>query len=218
VSGDAPSVGGHPPLGAMTITTFLEALASKAPVPGGGAASALALGQAAALSAMVVEYSIGKPSLVTFDAELRQARADLTVLRHDAMRLMDEDAAAYAALNAAFALPKEDPVRAARISTGAVHAIQPPSEIVDFAGELLEKIADLVPKTSPPLRSDLGVAGALALAAAEGGAFNVRANLPLLVDERARADHAHGTSLARARDAKAKLDATIEAADAARRR
>ena len=42
-----------------TITAFLDSLADRTPAPGGGAAAALHLGQAAALMSMVARYSTG---------------------------------------------------------------------------------------------------------------------------------------------------------------
>ena len=42
-----------------TITAFLDSLADRTPAPGGGATTALHLGQAAALMSMVARYSTG---------------------------------------------------------------------------------------------------------------------------------------------------------------
>ena len=43
----------------MSIREFQSALASSSPTPGGGTAAAIALGQAAALSIMVCDLTIG---------------------------------------------------------------------------------------------------------------------------------------------------------------
>ena len=43
----------------LTINQFQEALSSRNPTPGGGTASALALGQSASLVAMVANLTIG---------------------------------------------------------------------------------------------------------------------------------------------------------------
>jgi len=209
-------VTGTPRLCDRSISEYLEALASKNPTPGGGAAAALSLAQASALAQMVIEYSIGRPSLAAHEPSLRKARSTLADERLRAVALMDEDAAAYAALSSILGMPKNDPARPALLRKTATDAIAPPSEVLDRATRLLELVADLVHRTSPSLRSDLGVAGAEALAAAEGAAFNVRANLPLLGDDREGVDRAHGAALARARDAKARLDAAIELAAARR--
>ena len=44
----------------MSLRDFQSALASSSPTPGGGTASAIALGQAAALTCMVADLTIGK--------------------------------------------------------------------------------------------------------------------------------------------------------------
>jgi len=202
-------------LRSMPVDAFLDALASRSPAPGGGAVAALALAQAASLAAMVVEYSVGKPALQAFDAALRAAQARLASERTRAITLMVEDAAAYAELNAALALPKSDPGRAERVAAAALRAVEPPTEVLDRAGSLIEALSELVPQTAKMLRSDLGVAGAMATAAAESGAWNIGANLPLLGSERERRERACGGALARAREARARLDAALEAAAAA---
>ena len=45
---------------AMSLREFQAALASSSPTPGGGTAAAVALGQAAALSIMVCDLTLGK--------------------------------------------------------------------------------------------------------------------------------------------------------------
>lgn len=202
-------------LRSLSIDAFIDALASRSPAPGGGAVAALALAQAAALAAMVVEYSLGKPSLAPFEAALRTAQARLASERARAITLMVEDATIYSELNAALGLPKSDPGRAERIHAGALRAVEPPSEVLDRAGSLMDALTALVPQTAPMLRSDLGVAGAMALAAAEAGAWNVHANLPLLGDDRAPRERSSGAALARARESRAHLDMALEAAAAA---
>ncbi|MGY8670517.1 MAG: cyclodeaminase/cyclohydrolase family protein, partial [Candidatus Poseidoniales archaeon] len=44
----------------MTIREFQSALASSSPTPGGGTAAAISLGQAAALTCMVADLTLGK--------------------------------------------------------------------------------------------------------------------------------------------------------------
>ncbi len=197
-------------LRAMSVEAFAAALAARRPVPGGGAASALALAHAAALAEMVIQYSLGKASLEAHQPFLEQARTTLESSRRRAIELMELDAARYALLNAAFARPRQDPDRAESVRRAAIGAAEPPMEALDAAGALLGLTADLVRRTARSLRSDLGVAGALGLAAADGAAWNIRANLPLTGDDRPALERRSGASLARAREASARLVSELE--------
>lgn len=218
-SGAAHSAPHGPPagdrsLGGLSIVAFTEALAARTPVPGGGAAGALALAQAAALATMVVEYTISKPAFVEHAAALERHCSELTAERVRAVALVDADADAYRVLNDALARPKVDAARPELVRGAARAAAAPPAEVLDRAANLLARIGELVDRTTPMLRSDLGVAGALALAAAEAGAWNVRANMPLVGDEREPLERKSGAALARAREAKHRLDAALEIAAA----
>lgn len=57
-------------LSTITCGTFLEELASKAPTPGGGAASALCGAVAAALTAMLANLTVGKAGSEEMSSEL----------------------------------------------------------------------------------------------------------------------------------------------------
>jgi len=194
----------------MSLEGFAEALAAKRPVPGGGAAAALSLANAAALAEMVVAYSIGKKALLMHEPRLAEAAKSLSRCRSRAVALIELDAARYAELSDSLARPKDDPTRATAVRDAALGAVEPPIEVIDLAAQVLGEAADLVRRTSRSLRSDLGVSGALALAAADGGAWNVRANLPLVGERRPELERRSGTALARARDASARLTSELE--------
>jgi len=200
------------PLATLTVREFVERLSERSPVPGGGSVAALTLAQAAATAAMVVEYSLGKASLAQHQTFLVEAKSKLAMLRERGLSLMRLDGERYAVLNDAMRRPKDDASRAAAVHSAALGAVEPPLEVIDAARAVLELVVELVARTAPMLRSDLGVAGALGLAAADGGAWNVQANLPLLAVERPAFERRCGASLARAREAKARLESAMEAA------
>src|SRR3954447_21716538 len=64
-----------------TIADFLTAAAAKQPAPGGGSATALAGALAAAMSEMVLNYSVGKKDLAEHQPALTEALAELTRAR-----------------------------------------------------------------------------------------------------------------------------------------
>jgi len=171
----------------QTITAFLNDLAAKSPAPGGGAVSALTGALAAALARMVVNYSIGKKSLVAFDDLHRQSLQQLETLGAKAMDLAEADAMAYARLNELWKLDKGDPQRVNEFPGAVQAAIDAPMAMLATSIELLHHMNDLVAATNKLLASDLAIAAILAETAARAAAWNVRINLPQVEDAGRRA-------------------------------
>lgn len=159
---------------------LLDAIAAKTPTPGGGAVAAMTAQLGAALAQMVVHYSIGRKDLTPHEAALRAAAAKLEQERAAFGTLAEDDARAYAALNEAFRLPKDDPSRAARLAGASRAACEPPMHILRRAVALLEDLERLAPITNRNLRSDWAIAAVLLDAAARSAAWNVRVNLPFV--------------------------------------
>ncbi len=172
-------------LRAMTVGAYLDRLAAAEPVPGGGAVAGLALAQAAALGSMVVGYAIGKARYASHDATHRAALEALGLARGRAVDLAEEDARAYAALNALWRLPKDDPARAG-FDAAVLAAIAAPESTLALAAETVDALARLVGTTSAALASDLRIAFDLVATAAQAAIENVRINLPSVADEAAR--------------------------------
>ena len=84
---------------------WLETLASKAPVPGGGGASALGGSVAAALGQMVSNLTIGKKKYADVEEEVQELIGKLQALQNDFLDLADQDARVFAPLAAAYSLP-----------------------------------------------------------------------------------------------------------------
>lgn len=172
----------------LTVERFVELLGDKAPVPGGGAAAAVAGALAAALGRMVTAYSQGKKSLAEHASLHDRAMGELTNYSRMMLGLAAEDAAAYETLNSAFRLGKDDPSRAGRIAEGAVLAIQPPRAMLGACLGLGRLLEELCGRTNAMLTSDLAIAGLFAEAAGRAAWHNVAINLPLLPDEASRAE------------------------------
>lgn len=167
-------------LGEMTVAGFLEALASKSPTPGGGAAAAVTLAQAAALGSMVIAYTQGKAKWSAHSALHGHAAAFLAQARLEALALADRDASAYRALNALWGIPREERSRDPRWSPALDEAIAAPSAIADLACATIVLLARLDGRTSALLASDLRIARLFADAALEAALANVEVNVPML--------------------------------------
>jgi formiminotetrahydrofolate cyclodeaminase len=180
---NAPAVA----LADLTVGEFMERLASAEPVPGGGAASAVAGALGAALVSMVASLSTGRPKYVAYEATLARCQGQGRALAAEFLRLADEDATAYAAYAGALKLAKESEAeqetRRAAIRSAARVAADAPWACVQACTRLAQAAEALAGRSNVNAASDVLVAALLADAAAHGAAENVRINLPATGDE-----------------------------------
>lgn len=166
------------------VTTFLDALASDAPAPGGGAAAALAGALASACAEMVGRFTVGRPRYASVEQQTRAAVERLAALRAELLAQMAADERAFAAVSAAYKLPKAtDEQRAARgaaIHVALIAAMQPPLAVMRASRDVLERAVELAVVGNPTVASDAACAAILGEAAVRAAALNVRANTALL--------------------------------------
>jgi glutamate formiminotransferase/formiminotetrahydrofolate cyclodeaminase len=165
---------------------FLDSVAAATPTPGGGTVAAVAGAMAAALAAMVARLTVGRKKYAEVDAEFRELLERAEALRIVLLRLGDEDAAAYGAVSAAYAIPKERPEeRTAAIQAALVGAARVPLDTLRAARDVARLAARAAAAGNRNAASDAGVAALLAGAAARGAAYNVRINASMLPDRAA---------------------------------
>jgi formiminotetrahydrofolate cyclodeaminase len=171
----------------LTVGQFIERLSSAEPVPGGGAASALAGALGASLVAMVAALSTGRPKYAAYEATLTRCGDVGRSLGSEFLRLADLDAEAYAGYAVALKLSREtEAQQAARktaIQAAARAASEAPWECVKACAALITAAEALAGRSNVNAASDVLVAALLAEAAARGAAENVRINLPSTGDE-----------------------------------
>src|SRR5574341_1130537 len=170
----------------LSLSEFCERLASAAPTPGGGTASAVAGALGAALVAMVARTTIGKKKFADRQAAMEAIRDEADKLRGNLLAQAEADARAFDAVLAAYRLPKASPEeeagRAAAVQEATRGAIAAPLAVCQMARRVLELARRVAAEGNPNAASDAGVAGLLAAAAARGSLLNVRINLPQLAD------------------------------------
>lgn len=163
-----------------TIQEYLDVLSSKAPVPGGGGASALAGALGGALGMMVANLTIGKKKYADVEENMKQYLEELQGIRDDFIRLADEDAIVFAPLSAAYSLPsateEEKAYKDEVMEKNLLAASLVPIRIMEKTRRTLEILEALVAKGSRLAVSDVGVAAAFVRAALLGAVMNVYIN------------------------------------------
>jgi len=171
----------------MSLTKFSEVLASGAPTPGGGCASALSGALAAGLAAMVARTTAASKKFADRADQMNQMATEADRLRGEFLALVDEDARAFDQVMAAFRMPKDTPEqqagRSEAIQQAYRAAVEPPMRVCARSLRVLELALQVAEQGNPSAASDAGVAALLAATALEGGALNVQINLGSIKDE-----------------------------------
>lgn len=171
----------------MSLTKFSEVLASGAPTPGGGCASALSGALAAGLAAMVARTTAASKKFADRADQMNQVATEADRLRGEFLALVDEDARAFDQVMAAFRMPKDTPEqqagRSEAIQQAYRAAVEPPMRVCARSLRVLELALQVAEQGNPSAASDAGVAALLAATALEGGALNVQINLGSIKDE-----------------------------------
>ena len=89
----------------LSCEDFVEALASKTSVPGGGGASALVGSVGVALGNMVANFTIGKKKYADVEEELKELREKAYCIQRELLDLVEKDAEAFEPLAKAYGLP-----------------------------------------------------------------------------------------------------------------
>ncbi len=185
----------------LPLDDFTAVLASKAPVPGGGGASALAGALASALAGMVCELTSGKKKYALYEDDLRRIVQRAGELRLALLADIDADAEAFRPLSQAYAIPKDAPERGEIMENALREASRPPMRAAENCAQVIRLLWELSQKSSALAVSDVGVGVQLARAALLGAGLNVRINIKSMTDRayaaalRERLDRLEGEAL-----------------------
>lgn len=177
----------------MTIDqTFISELATKAPTPGGGGASAYCGALASALASMVGNLTVGKKKYASVETEVEQALEELADLREGLIALIDADAQAFEPLAASWKMlastPREQEIKRRATQAALVDACAVPLEIMGACAKVIVLCEFMAHNGSVMALSDAGVAALFAQAALEGASLNIIINAQSLEDEAIAAD------------------------------
>jgi len=164
----------------MQIDDFIKCLASKAPVPGGGGASALIGAIGVSLCSMVANLTSGKKKYAQYQSDLEIIIDRAGASADKLLVLIQRDADVFEPLSVAYGIPKEEPNRDEILENALIAACSVPLEIIYEVSNALDIIEQLSIKGTKLAVSDVGVAASACKCAMEGAIMNVYINTKLM--------------------------------------
>lgn len=170
-----------------SLKDFVTQLASKAPVPGGGGASALAGALGVALGSMVGNLTLGKKKYAAVQEDIEKILDRASGLQNELMSLVQKDAEVFEPLSKAYGLPKgtdkEKKERDLVLEKVLQNACSVPLEIMKKSLEAIALHEELVVKGTKLAVSDVGVGVLFCKSALMGAGLNVYINTSLMKDK-----------------------------------
>ena len=196
-----------------TIKEFLQTLSSKAPVPGGGGASALAGAQGNALGQMVANLTVGKKKYAQYEEEMKALLARMEELQSQFVGLADRDEEVFAPLARCYSLPsateEEKAYKEKVMEERLLDASCVPLEIMEKSVEMLDILDVLAEKGSRLAVSDVGVGVQFIRTALLGAVMNVYINTKSM-KSREKAEEINGRAEQLTANGTARADAIYE--------
>ena len=171
----------------MKTQDFIAKLASDAPAPGGGSASALFGALGTALVSMVANLTVGKEKYAEHEDLMQEVLKETNELIESFNILIERDTEVYNAVGDVMLMPKstdeEKAVRKDAMQKALKEATIVPFAMMELSEKALRVLEKSVGHSNPNAVSDLGV-GALGLKTTMQGAWlNVLINLKSIKDD-----------------------------------
>ncbi|WP_297132113.1 cyclodeaminase/cyclohydrolase family protein [Terrisporobacter sp.] len=165
---------------------FIEVLASKAAVPGGGGAAALAGAIGMALGSMVCNLTTGKKKYAQYEEAIQEILVKAAKLQEELLSMIDKDAEGFYPLSKAYGLPtsteEEKQYKAETMEKCLKVACEVPMNIVRLCFDSIKLHEELVDKGSKLAISDVGCGVQCLRAAILSGQLNVIINVNSMKD------------------------------------
>jgi len=166
---------------------FIKALSSKAPVPGGGGASAYVGALGIALGSMVGNLTLGKKKYQDVQEDIARLLNMSEELIDKFTYLVEKDAEVFFPLSQAYGLPQNTEEEKQAKETALQHALiaatDIPLEIARCCLTAIELHEEYVKKGTRIAISDVGVGVIFCKAALQGAKLNVLINTKIMKDQ-----------------------------------
>ncbi|SCK01155.1 Methenyltetrahydrofolate cyclohydrolase [uncultured Eubacterium sp.] len=165
---------------------FVEVLSSKAPVPGGGGASALVGALGTALGNMVGQLTLGKKKYADVEEDISILMEKASKLQEALLILVEKDAEVFEPLAKAYSMPKEteeEKTEKENVMAQVLRdAAEVPLEIMRKCCQVIELQGEFAAKGSRLAVSDAGVGVIFCKSALQGASLNVFINTKSMKD------------------------------------
>lgn len=172
-------------LATLSLSDYLERLASSDAVPGGGAVAAITGAQAAALLSMVVGITTKETSPASGD--VTRLLSELASARNRLLQLATKDGEAFSTVMSTYRLPNvtesDKATRKEALQKALRGATEAPLAVMQAVVDLLPKIEIVIGMTKTSVKSDASIAIEMWATALSTARYNVDINLRYLKDE-----------------------------------
>lgn len=170
----------------LTCEGFIEVLASKEPVPGGGGASALVGAVGTALGNMVGNLTVGKKKYADVQEEIAALKLKADALQSEFLTLMQRDAEVFEPLSRAYGMPKdtaEEQAEKAKVMAEALEqCCSVPLDIMRACCKAIDLHGEFAAKGTAIAISDVGCGVICCKAALQAASLNVFINTKSMAD------------------------------------
>jgi len=164
-----------------SVAEFLDALASRAPVPGGGSGAALGGASAAALISMVCNLTVGKRGYEDVQGAMSDLLDKSEALRKELAELLEADTQVYSKVMAAYRKPRKTPeqrrAREEAMEVALKEAAEVPLAIAQRCAQIVDLALPAAEMGNQWAVSDAGAGVLLAEASMRAALLNVYINL-----------------------------------------
>ena len=171
---------------------FANELSMDSPAPGGGSIAALCGAMSASLSSMVSNLTVGKKGYEDVQERVKDLAVKAQVLKDNFLRDIDSDTLAFNRVMDAFKMKKktdeQKELRLKAIENATKDATLVPYHVLENCIEALIIAKDVATHGNKNSLSDAGVAALTAEAGAVGAYYNVKINLPEIIDKKFKAN------------------------------
>lgn len=170
----------------FTLQSFLQAVDSDRPTPGGGSVAAYVASLALALARMCGHISFKKKAFLALTSNqqthLLNEFKTLQTLEQQCYDLITKDMDVFNHYMDVFRLPKETPQRDLRLEQATIDCFRVPQNLAQLLLSTVPLIDHLAPYVSTSVQSDLLMAYILLRAGLESALINMKINLNYLND------------------------------------